>query len=69
MFGENMFDSGCVARCRECGEALYGGDMVYDLGGSFYCTACVDDALVVCHDAGEDYSYGDDQEEYPDKRN
>lgn len=55
-----MFGNGLAARCESCGEALYDGDMAYDLGGRYYCIACVEDALVVCRSREEDdHSYED----------
>ena len=54
-----------IARCRECGEAIYDGDTAYKLGGRYYCTSCVDDSLTVARrdDYFDDDGYDDDNYE------
>ena len=37
--------------CAACGEWLYDGDTIYELGGRTYCCACVRAALTVCRPA------------------
>ena len=61
---ENLFDNEKVARCRECGEALYDGDTAYLLGGKYYCVSCVDDSMTVCRKEDDGYVEDDyDSEE------
>lgn len=55
-----MFGNRLAARCESCREALYDGDMAYNLCGGYYCIACVEDAIVVCRSRKEnDHSYED----------